>query len=168
MTLVQNGAEVDGVINAGLSNQTTVFSLTVDSSGNVVFTLDRSVENNSGPVSLPADSVTLTQTITDGDGTQGSNNIDISTQFSITDDKPEVAASGTTPALTLSEANLTFLTNGIDGTNPDFKLTHTSGNLLRRLHRHAWRGWIEVDELCLEDHRRQWHGLRPRRFPDRS
>ncbi len=35
VTLVQNGAEVDGVINAGLSNQTTVFSYTVDSSGNV-------------------------------------------------------------------------------------------------------------------------------------
>jgi VCBS repeat-containing protein len=105
VTLVQNGSgEIDGVINAGLIGQTTVFSIKVDGGGDVTFKLDRAMEDNNGPASLPENSVTLTQTITDGDGTSVSAGVDISQQLSVTDDAPKA------PVLTVSH------TVGVDET----------------------------------------------------
>ncbi|MEI9915707.1 MAG: DUF5801 repeats-in-toxin domain-containing protein [Methylovirgula sp.] len=114
VTLHQIGAtEIDGKD----ANGDLVFTLKVDSSGEVTFTLDRAVENNSGPVRLPSSSVVLTQTITDGDGTTASQNLDISQQFSITDDKPTITSTIVgEPVLTVHEADLTASTNGVSGT----------------------------------------------------
>ncbi len=128
--LVQNGNTIEG--HVGSANGALAFTISVDASGTVTFTEDRAVENNntgSTGVTLSAGVLTLTQTITDNDGTSASAHIDFGPKLSITDDGPSVVVSpGTTPTLTLSESNLTFFTNGINGTDPDFKLTHTTGN----------------------------------------
>ncbi len=113
--------EIDGIVT--VSGQTyTVFTYVVDSSGQVTFTLERSVENNGTSVSLPTNSVTLTQTLTDGDGsTTTSAGVDISKQFSITDDTPTIAVvTGNAPSLTLSE---TFLPNGTAHNPSDTSVT---------------------------------------------
>ncbi len=121
VTLKQVGTtEVDGVVTVG--GQTfTVFTYVVNSSGDVTFTLERSVSDNGSSTTLQPNSVTLSQTITDGDGTTNSNSLDISTQFSITDDTPVIALTGAAlSTLTVHEADLQSGTNGgINGTIAD-------------------------------------------------
>ena len=106
------------------------FTISVDpTSGQVTFTGDRAVDNNGGSASLVANALTLTQTITDADGSRTSASLNIGAQFTLTDDGPIVTVTAANePALTLSETHLTAGTNDIDGSVPSLELTSTTGN----------------------------------------
>ncbi|WGD49493.1 DUF5801 repeats-in-toxin domain-containing protein [Bradyrhizobium sp. CB1650] len=75
-----------------------VFTLEVDSSGQVTMTLERSVHELTPETNVPSDEpiqlsgvpVTLTATITDNDGDSDSASIDISTSIVIHDDSPTI------------------------------------------------------------------------------
>ncbi len=134
VTLVLNQAtgEIDGTVTLNDGSTATVFTITVDAStGDVTFTDERAVHNNGTTASLLSGSVYLEQTITDGDGTvvstSGTQGLDISRAFGITDDTP-IITTAAAPTLSVSESNLTFLTNGVNGTDPDFKLTSAMGD----------------------------------------
>ncbi|MGY8637483.1 DUF5801 repeats-in-toxin domain-containing protein, partial [Bradyrhizobium sp. 14AA] len=120
VVLVMNGTTVEGHT---ASSDLLVFTLQVDSDGNVTFTDSRAVKEADGTdpdtsegVSLASGVVTLSATITDNDGDSASSSIDLGKQVTFLDDGPTIAASGTSPSLSVDESNLTFVTNGIDGT----------------------------------------------------
>ncbi|MEI9915708.1 MAG: DUF5801 repeats-in-toxin domain-containing protein [Methylovirgula sp.] len=130
--LVLNGNTIEGPCRQrGNAGGALAFTITVDpATGDITFTEDRAVQNNntgSAGVSLAANVLTLTQTIADNDGTTASANVDLGPKLSITDDGPSITTNAA-PTLTLSESNLTFFTNGINGTDPDFKITQTTGD----------------------------------------
>ena len=98
IVLVQNGAVVEGHVgNAGGS---LAFTVTVDGSGNV--TLDQiravvhpNVNNPNDSTTLGADNlVTLTATVTDGDGDHQSATANIGTNLVFLDDGPSIILSG--------------------------------------------------------------------------
>ncbi len=131
--LVQtNATTITGYVGSQASG-IVAFTITVDAFGNVTFTEDRAVvqtQNGHDPsqdlASLTAGAVTLTQTITDNDGTTTSASLDISKQLSISDDGPSISLSLRNEAvLTVSEANLQSGTNGVDGTVHNGQITAT-------------------------------------------
>jgi hypothetical protein len=83
-----------GVIFGKDTDGDTVFSISVSAAGDVVFTQLRSVvhDPNTGPdqtaLFASAGLISLTATITDGDGDQASSTLDISKNFAIKDDAP--------------------------------------------------------------------------------
>ena len=85
-------------------------------------------------VSLTAGIVTLVATITDKDGDFQTANLDLGSRLTITDDGPSITTTGTAPALTLSETQLTAtaLDDNTVGSAPNAALTTTSGNYRRR------------------------------------
>ena len=131
--LVQvNATTIEGHVNT--TGGLLAFTISVDpSSGDVTFTEDRAVDNNAtGSASLSSNVVTLTQTVTDNDGTHASASIDLGTQLSISDDGPHIATTNTVAAVTLSEQFLTAATNGVAGTlagtGPTSKVGHFGGD----------------------------------------
>ncbi len=88
--LVQNGNTIEG--HVGAANGALAFTITLDpTTGDITFTEDRAIQNNntgSTGLSLAAGVVTLTETITDNDGSVASVNIDLGTKLAITDDGP--------------------------------------------------------------------------------
>ncbi|MBR0786865.1 DUF5801 repeats-in-toxin domain-containing protein, partial [Bradyrhizobium iriomotense] len=120
VVLVMNGTMVEGHT---ATSDLLVFTLQVDSDGNVTFTDDRAVKEADGTdpdtnegISLANGVVTLTATITDNDGDSADSSIDLGKQVRFLDDGPTISAGGETPSLSVDESNLTALTNGIDGT----------------------------------------------------
>ncbi len=88
IVLTQNGNTITG---ADSVTGNTVFTITLDpSAGDVKFTLDAAIKDNgSGPAGVSlAGLITLTQTITDGDGSKVYQGIDIGSHLSIIDDTP--------------------------------------------------------------------------------
>ncbi|WP_375783779.1 tandem-95 repeat protein [Bradyrhizobium sp. Pha-3] len=85
--LVQvNATTIEG--HVGGVGGALAFTITVDSSGIVTFTEDRAVDNHSGPVSLAAGTVTLTQTVVGNDASTASASVDLGPKLSISDDHP--------------------------------------------------------------------------------
>ncbi|MBR1179792.1 hypothetical protein JQ617_37900, partial [Bradyrhizobium sp. KB893862 SZCCT0404] len=119
VVLSMNGTTVEGHT---ASSNLLVFTLEVDSDGNVTFTDNRSVKEADGTdpdtnesISLASGVVTLTATITDNDGDSASTSIDLGKQVTFLDDGPSISAGGEAPSLSVDESNLTASTNGIDG-----------------------------------------------------
>ncbi|WP_264296795.1 DUF5801 repeats-in-toxin domain-containing protein [Mesorhizobium sp. B1-1-8] len=97
-----------------------VFTVSVDASGKVSFDLDRAVhEDNLANTPNDATSlsslITLTATVTDGDGDKASQALNLGSLLTINDDGPTIGLSGTTHALTVDESFLTAATNGVAG-----------------------------------------------------
>jgi VCBS repeat-containing protein len=109
-----SATEVDGWTS---SSHLTVFKLTVDASGNVGMEIDRGVKEsnpnsaNEG-VTLASGLVSLTATVTDGDGDKASASVDLGPQLTILDDGPLVTASGTAPTLTVDESFIPTIGSG--------------------------------------------------------
>ncbi|WP_063694591.1 DUF5801 repeats-in-toxin domain-containing protein [Bradyrhizobium stylosanthis] len=124
VVLLMNGTTVEG--HTAASNL-LVFTLSVDSSGFVTFTVDRSVKEADGTnpdtnegISLSDGAVTLTATITDNDGDTATAGIDIGRQVTFLDDGPSIqivleGEERTLPSLIVDESNLQAATNGVDG-----------------------------------------------------
>ncbi|WGS29774.1 DUF5801 repeats-in-toxin domain-containing protein [Bradyrhizobium sp. ISRA464] len=127
--LVQvNATTIEG--HVGGIGGALAFTISVDpATGIVTFTEDRAVDNNLAAASLTAGVLTLTQTVTDNDGTVASAGLDLGAKLSITDDGPTVTVvAANAPSLTLSETHLTTGTNPDSGTAPNLALTTTTGN----------------------------------------
>jgi len=134
--LVLNGNTIEG--HVGTTGGTLAFTITVDpTTGLVTFTEYRAVTQPFGTnpdggegASLTTGIVNLTATITDKNGNFQTASIELGSRLTVTDDGPTIAATGTAPSLTLSEAHLTAtaLDDNIAGTAPDASLTTTSGN----------------------------------------
>ena len=83
--------------------------------------LDRSVKEDNASntpddgTSLAANLIKLTATVTDGDGDQAAQTLNIGNLLTIKDDGPTIQLSGTTHGLTVDESFLTVGTNGIAG-----------------------------------------------------
>ncbi|MER9135795.1 DUF5801 domain-containing protein, partial [Mesorhizobium sp. M0830] len=94
-----------------------VFTVSVDANGKVSFDLDRAVHED-GASNTPNDGtslsnlITLTATVTDGDGDKASQALNLGSLLTINDDGPTIGLSGTTHALTVDESYLTAATNG--------------------------------------------------------
>ncbi|MDG9929661.1 MULTISPECIES: retention module-containing protein [unclassified Pseudomonas] len=92
IVLVMNGSVLEG--RTEISDE-LVFSLSVDAGGTVTLDQDRSVVHpTSDPdevVALGSNLVSLTATVTDGDGDQSSVSVDIGPGISFRDDAPEAA-----------------------------------------------------------------------------
>ena len=90
----------------------TVFTVSVDGSGNVTLDQQRAIvhpdtgDPNDSKTLSAANLVTLTETITDGDGDHASATLNIGQSLTFKDDGPSIIASGTVPTLTVDE---TFL-----------------------------------------------------------
>ena len=135
--LVQvNATTIEG--HVGSAGGALAFTISVASNGVVTFTEDRAVvqaQSGSNPSATPAlftaGVVTLTQTVTDNDGTVASASLDLGAKLSITDDGPIVTVTAANePSLTLSETHLTTATNPDNGTSPNLPLTSTTGNFV--------------------------------------
>jgi len=134
--LVLNGNSIEG--HVGTTGGALAFTITLDpTTGLVTFTETRAVTQPFGTspdrgegASLTAGIVTLTATVTDRDGGFQSISLDLGGRLTVTDDGPSIAATGTAPALTLSETHLTATTldDNIAGSAPDATLTTTSGD----------------------------------------
>ncbi len=131
--LVLNGGVIEG--HVGSATGALAFTISVDSSGVVTFTEDRSVKEPLGTnpdtsegISLASGTVTLTATITDHDGDTASASLDLGTQLTFLDDGPTMSVSGSGPALSVDESFLTAATNGINGSTPNLANTHTTGD----------------------------------------
>ncbi|WP_165920191.1 DUF5801 repeats-in-toxin domain-containing protein, partial [Chthoniobacter flavus] len=119
----------EGTTSASAATGPVEFTLSVDGSGNVTATLDRSVHQSSADspvdsseaVSLTSGLVTLTATITDADGDHQAASIDLGSHVSIHDDGPSITAVGTATALNVDES---FLPTG-SGTGPAGSTTDT-------------------------------------------
>ncbi|MFO7159855.1 DUF5801 repeats-in-toxin domain-containing protein, partial [Enterococcus faecium] len=74
--LVQvNATTIEG--HVGSATGALAFTISVNpATGVVTFTEDRAVDNNAGPVSLAAGTVTLTQTVVDSDDGKASASVD--------------------------------------------------------------------------------------------
>ena len=90
----------------------TVFTVSVDGSGNVTLDQQRAIVHtpDTGPdqpkTLSAANLVTLTEAITDGDGDHASATLNIGQSLTFKDDAPSITASGTVSTLTVDE---TFL-----------------------------------------------------------
>src|SRR5262245_42583136 len=134
--LVLNGNTIEG--HVGTTGGALAFTITVDSAtGNVTFTEYRAVAQPFGTnpdggegASLTTGIVNLLATVTDKDGNFQTASLDLGSRLTLTDDGPTIAASGTAPSLTLSEAHLTAtaLDDNIAGSAPNAALTTISGN----------------------------------------
>ncbi|WP_264296796.1 DUF5801 repeats-in-toxin domain-containing protein [Mesorhizobium sp. B1-1-8] len=97
-----------------------VFTVSVDASGKVSFDLDRAVHednlaNTPNDATSLSNLITLTATVTDGDGDKASQALNLGSLLTINDDGPTIGLSGTTHALTVDESFLTAATNGVAG-----------------------------------------------------
>jgi T1SS-143 domain-containing protein len=120
--------------HVGTAAGETVFTLTIDAAtAEVTLTQLRSVhegspdspDDTSEGISLDsvANLVTLTATITDGDGDKATASIDLGTRVTFHDDGPSIEAvkpsegdeGGGVPSLNVDESFLTAATNGVDG-----------------------------------------------------
>ncbi len=107
-----------GVIEGRNEDGKVVFTVSVDASGEVTLTQSRPVQHGNASdhddvVSLPAGSLSLTASATDGDNDTTSNSVDIGGRLSFRDDGPSIGAS---PAVgTVDEA---WLTTGSGDGNP--------------------------------------------------
>ncbi len=98
-----------------LSSGPTVFTVSVNAAGDVTLNQLRAIAHDvdggpgaahDDPKSMVAGLVTLTATITDGDGDTGSATANIGDKLVFKDDGPTLAASGAIPALTVDESVL--------------------------------------------------------------
>ncbi|MFM5885851.1 MAG: DUF5801 repeats-in-toxin domain-containing protein [Novosphingobium sp.] len=122
VNLAMNGTTVEG--RSATTNQ-LVFTVTVDGSGNVTLDQQRAVMHtpDSGPnqsVSLASDGlVTLTATVTDGDGDTASAVASIGQNLTFLDDAPAITAATTPLAIlnsgTVSNTGTFAFTTGSDG-----------------------------------------------------
>ena len=132
--LVLNGNTVEG--HVGSASGTLAFTIALDpATGLVTFTEYRAVKQPLGTnpdsgegLSLTAGIVNLVATITDKDGDFQTAGIDLGKQLTITDDGPTIVASGTAPALTLSETHLTDCNDDVTGSSPNAALTAISAD----------------------------------------
>ncbi|MBX7460162.1 beta strand repeat-containing protein [Qipengyuania huizhouensis] len=124
--------EVNGTIEGQNGNGDTVFVISVDANGTVTFDQQRAVvhgdtgdHNDSEPVpAWAADLITLTATVTDGDGDTAQATANIGGAFQILDDGPSVSASLSAGAMVvLDETDLTAAAGAID-----LGATYTQGN----------------------------------------
>ncbi|MDX8447360.1 DUF5801 repeats-in-toxin domain-containing protein [Mesorhizobium captivum] len=114
---------LSGQVEGYLENDTgtVAFLISVDSTGEVTLTQNRSIVHNdpgdpveSGPSAAAlaaADLVTLTATATDGDGDTSDATANIGTAFTFEDDGPTVTADGTVPTLTTDDSDLSDTTS---------------------------------------------------------
>lgn len=125
--LVLNGNTVEG--HVGSNAGALAFSIVVDpTTGDVTLNDLRAIHelnptSDDEPISLAGNLVTLTATITDGDGDHASAHIDLGTQITFDDDGPTISVVNgegedrpTLPSLTVDESFLTTATNPTDGT----------------------------------------------------
>ncbi|WP_343565533.1 DUF5801 repeats-in-toxin domain-containing protein, partial [Kiloniella sp. b19] len=114
--LFEEGGEIVGRV--GNSDDTAndagaiVFMLSVNGSGTVELDQLRAVEHGDNTeaneaVSLAANVVTLTATVTDGDGDTASDSIQLGSTISFRDDGPTITVTGAADALTVDESDLT-------------------------------------------------------------
>ncbi|WP_256808841.1 DUF5801 repeats-in-toxin domain-containing protein, partial [Bradyrhizobium sp. Bra64] len=110
VVLTMSGTTVEGHT---ASSNLLVFTLEVDSDGNVTFTDNRSVQEADGTnpdtnegISLADGVVTLTATITDNDGDSANASIDLGKQVTFLDDGPSISVSEEAPTLTVDETVL--------------------------------------------------------------
>ena len=164
--LVLNGNTIEGHVGA---SSTLAFTLALDSSTGVVTLTDlRAVHedipgNFNESKTLAAGLVTLTATITDGDGDFAAASVDLGKQISFLDDGPSISLrvlgeEQRLPSLNVDESFLSAATNGgVDGSTPNPGLGHTvdTEKLCERVHcGNGPRRWRE--DLCGE-HCRQRH-----------
>src|SRR5262249_549887 len=111
--------EVDGYVKIG-GVDTTVFKLTVDGAGSVTRESDRGGKersadagtDNSEGVTLGANLVALTATVTDNDNDTATNHIDLGPQITIHDDGPAIAVNATSVALNVDESFIPVIGSG--------------------------------------------------------
>src|SRR5262249_41922554 len=114
------------------------FAIALDpTSGLVTFTEYRAVTQPFGTnpdgregVSLTAGIVNLVATVTDSAGDFQTITLELGSRLAIPDDGPIIAATGTAPALTLSETHLTATSfdDNMAGSAPNAALTTTNGD----------------------------------------
>ncbi|TIM66422.1 MAG: hypothetical protein E5Y52_14435, partial [Mesorhizobium sp.] len=120
VVLTQSGSTVSGYVTGHSGDPAyLVFTLSVNTStGQVTLTQDRAVHQNtidnptdsSEGMSLTSGLVTLTATVTDGDGDKASQSLDLGSKATFHDDGPSIALSGATaPTLEVDES---YLANG--------------------------------------------------------
>ncbi|WP_281407791.1 DUF5801 repeats-in-toxin domain-containing protein [Mesorhizobium sp. M2E.F.Ca.ET.209.01.1.1] len=109
VVLSLEGGQVVGRAGAGGA---IVFTVSTDASGNVTLDQQRAVVHsdpnnpNDNATLSAANLVTLTATVTDGDGDHASQTINIGTSLNFHDDAPSIVASGTSVSLTVDETTL--------------------------------------------------------------
>ncbi|WP_343565575.1 DUF5801 repeats-in-toxin domain-containing protein, partial [Kiloniella sp. b19] len=109
VSLYANNGVIEG--RAGGSSGPVVFTLSVNSAGTVELDQLRAVEHGDNTeaneaVSLAANVVTLTATVTDGDGDTASDSIRLGSTISFRDDVPTITVTGAVDALTVDESTL--------------------------------------------------------------
>ncbi|OYU61409.1 MAG: hypothetical protein CFE30_15335 [Bradyrhizobium sp. PARBB1] len=137
--LVQvNATTIEG--HVGSATGALAFTISVNpATGVVTFTEDRAVDNNAGPVSLAAGTVTLTQTVVDSDGGKASASVDLGPKLSISDDHPTANPDTATaqdggPAVTVLTGNVaSVMANDVSGADTPINVTAvvatSNGNL---------------------------------------
>ena len=137
--LVQvNATTIEG--HVGSATGALAFTISVNpATGVVTFTEDRAVDNNAGPVSLAAGTVTLTQTVVDSDGGKASASVDLGPKLSISDDHPTASPDTATaqdggPAVTVLTGNVaSVIGNDLSGADTPINVTAvvatSNGNL---------------------------------------
>jgi hypothetical protein len=127
--LNSNGNVVTGYVTVG-GNHLNVFTVDLDAATcKVTLTDYRAVHQGSttNDVLSLTNLVTLTATVTDGDGDKKSASINLGAQLSIEDDGPNLTVNADLPSLIVHESNLTSATNsGVDGSSPNLALTTVS------------------------------------------
>src|SRR5699024_2279106 len=86
---------VKGVVDGGSADGETIFTVTVDSDGKVTLTQARAMHHDDPDkvgaddvLTLPADSIKLTVTVTDKDGDTDMASVDVGDKFTFQDDGP--------------------------------------------------------------------------------
>ncbi len=130
--LRMDGNVVTGYVTVG-GTKYPAFTVEVDATGNVTLTDYRAIHQDS-LTNTPNDGltlnnlVTLTATVTDGDGDTTSATLNVGAQLHILDDGPSIIAQTTSlPSLSVNESNLTSTSNGgVDGSAANAALTAVS------------------------------------------